>query len=783
MELLSAIQKIIGEIGKNTLRIHFIESCVKADIIPRFLKFRVPNNGVFNDKAVFEFQKRLIRKELYRSKQDLKMTEDKLEKKRQLVKSYVPNKLLPSVAMHSRLFCRTIRKNVQSTHSKKLLVLSEEQERPLFNVKNTVLLHELDETPPKFVMDTLSLGPKNSVLDKFEPKDVLAELDVLLSYCKENSVDEEIITDINIRTINYIKKCKKQKSTRNIQLTKRYLKENNLLAVPFDKGVGVCLMKKDAYNEKLSTILNLPQFEKVIQTRKNAKHPLLKEQERITEELKTLKANQKIDEDLYQKLHTTGSQPPRLYGLAKVHKAMIPSRPVLSMPGSVYHQIALQVTKWLSVVPECNINSSTKRIADSLSSVTLDEDEVIVSFDVTSLYTNVPVEEAIQVCTDMLYSGKYELPPVDKETFLELLKMCTCNVLFLTHDGYYRQKDGLAMGSPPAPLLANGWFSKHDAMIRGNAKLHARYMDDLIHSIKQCDINQKLQEINNIHPSLKFTIETEVNGTLPFLDMLIVRKGVKLSSTWYNKPTDTGLVMNYHSLAPKIYKRSVVAGFVYRIHRACSTWQHFHDSLIKAKYILEKNQYPPQFYEPIIRKALEKIINPNDNELKEDTKINENGTELTSVAKKLIFVQYRGHVTDDYCRSLNKCNAPCQPVLTLRKLRTVMPTLKATIDKPLRSHVVYKISCPRCQSCYIGQTTQYLLHRFKQHLSPSQPVGKHFRKCKVLQQVKVEDVQILAATTRSSQFLETLEALWQREEHPTMNTKDEYRSRELTIVW
>ena len=58
------------------------------------------------------------------------------------------------------------------------------------------------------------------------------------------------------------------------------------------------------------------------------------------------------------------------------------------MPGSVYRPIANEVTKWLNVVPECQINTTTKKIADSLKTMQLDSDEVIVSFDVSSLYTN-----------------------------------------------------------------------------------------------------------------------------------------------------------------------------------------------------------------------------------------------------------------------------------------------------------------------------------------------------------------------------------------------------------
>ena len=107
-------------------------------------------------------------------------------------------------------------------------------------------------------------------------------------------------------------------------------------------------------------------------------------------------------------------------------------------------------------------------------------------------------------------------------------------------------------------------------------------------------------------------MEEEQDGKLSVLDMLIIRGGVSLSSTWYNKLTDTVLLMNYHDSIMLWHqgniKRSVAAGFVYRIYCACSSWKIFSDSLEKAKCILEKNQYPSDFYEPIIEQALKKII-------------------------------------------------------------------------------------------------------------------------------------------------------------------------------
>ena len=66
--------------------------------------------------------------------------------------------------------------------------------------------------------------------------------------------------------------------------------------------------------------------------------------------------------------------------------------------------------------------------------------------------------------------------------------------------------------------------------------------------------------------------------------------------------------MNFHTLAPVKYKRAVVSGFVHRIFRACSSWQLVHESLERAKVILENNQYPPKFYEGIIHDTLTRIV-------------------------------------------------------------------------------------------------------------------------------------------------------------------------------
>ena len=218
------------------------------------------------------------------------------------------------------------------------------------------------------------------------------------------------------------------------------------------------------------------------------------------------------------------------------------------MPGSAYHQIANQVAEWLSTVPECQINLSTKEISDKLNSIRLAENEELrqfwrIDFDISSLYTNVPIIESINICAGLLFRDSVKTPPIDKETFIQLAKIASCNVVMSTHDGYYQHINGLAMGSPLAPHLANGWISRYDESIKGNAKLFTRYMDDILREIKRSETDQKLAEINILHPNLSFTIERETDGTLPFLDMQLIHKGYQIASTWYSKPTDTGLIL------------------------------------------------------------------------------------------------------------------------------------------------------------------------------------------------------------------------------------------------
>ena len=117
--------------------------------------------------------------------------------------------------------------------------------------------------------------------------------------------------------------------------------------------------------------------------------------------------------------------------------------------------------------------------------------------------------------------------------------------------------------------------------------------------------------------------------------------------------------------------------------------------------------------------------------------------------------------------------------MTLNKIKHNLPSLKPLVPKMLRNNVVYQITCPRCGSSYVGQTVRHLQQRFREHVGNKGPMKSHFESCGI---TPTDDIiSIIGRTDGGDGRLLTLEALFIKERAPVLNTKDEYRSRTLTL--
>jgi len=143
------------------------------------------------------------------------------------------------------------------------------------------------------------------------------------------------------------------------------------------------------------------------------------------------------------------------------------------------------------------------------------------------------------------------------------------------------------------------------------------------------------------------------------------------------------------------------------------------------------------------------------------------------------FIAYRGQPTEKLVKSFKKMNAPVKFVLTMKKTKHFLPSLKPMIPKMFQNNVVYKIDCPGCESSYVGQTVRHLQQRFKEHLGNKGPVKSHFENCKIID--PTDKIIHILDRSRSLPRLLTLEALYIKQHKPTLNTKDQLRSRTLTL--
>ena len=208
---------------------------------------------------------------------------------------------------------------------------------------------------------------------------------------------------------------------------------------------------------------------------------------RITEVLKKLKEKQQISEKKYMTLHPVGSRPCILYGCAKIHKpikdGVPPFRPILSDIGKPTYKLAKFFVPLLA-----SLTSNEYTIKDSFSFaeelLSFDSYFVMASFDVESLFTNIPLKETIDLGVDILFHDRTNIDGITKDYFHDLLTICMSESLVLFDGEYYTQIDGVVMDSPLGPTFANiflffyeqNWLE--NCPVEFKPVVYRRYFDD-----------------------------------------------------------------------------------------------------------------------------------------------------------------------------------------------------------------------------------------------------------------------------------------------------------------
>ena len=185
------------------------------------------------------------------------------------------------------------------------------------------------------------------------------------------------------------------------------------------------------------------------------------------------------------------------------------------------------------------------------------DNDILVSYDVTSLFTNVPVQETINILVDKAFSNNwfnltYDLN-IEKDQLAQLIRIASTDQL-------YEQCEGVAMGSPLGPLLANVFMCHLEERLSDNDLMplfYRRYVDDTFTVMPGHDAAKTfLDLLNGLHPSIDFTMELSDDDSIPLIGMLITKSGNRLERFIVNLQT-----LAYYSIfkAIEIYATRIVS--------------------------------------------------------------------------------------------------------------------------------------------------------------------------------------------------------------------------------
>ena len=145
-----------------------------------------------------------------------------------------------------------------------------------------------------------------------------------------------------------------------------------------------------------------------------------------------------------------------------------------------------------------------------------DSSLVMGSLDVDLLFTNIPLDETIDICTNTIYSEEDVIQGINKEKFRDLLSLATKESYFIFNKVLYKQKDGVAMGSPLGPTLANVFLCFYEKKWPEKCPpefkpvFYRRYVDDIFVLFKSTDHLEKFRNyFNTCHPNMSFSFEEE----------------------------------------------------------------------------------------------------------------------------------------------------------------------------------------------------------------------------------------------------------------------------------
>ena len=346
----------------------------------------------------------------------------------------------------------------------------------------------------------------------------------------------------------------------------------------------------------------------------------LKREGQLQRFMRQLKKKGFFNDTDYNNIYPSGSHTAHIYGLPKMHKfsptqniSSLKFRPIVSSINTYNYNLAKYLCKLLSPhLPSDLCSQDSFTFVKEITQVSL-IDKYLVSYDVTSLFTNIPLEETINIAIEVIFQNNPNIN-ISQADLKKLFKIATAQTHFLFNDQYYDQIDGVAMGSPLAPVLANLFMGYHEKQwlydYHGTPPVYyRRYVDDIFAVFNSSqEATLFFDFLNSRHNNIQFTMEVENNGKLAFLDVLIDNShNSSFITSVFHKTTYTGLLTNFQSFTSFSYKVGLIKCLIDRAYKNNNTNFGFISAISNIKFILGRNLFPQGLISQVQKQYLEKV--------------------------------------------------------------------------------------------------------------------------------------------------------------------------------
>jgi len=774
----------------------FNETCINNNLLPTYTNVKIHDDAATSERFVIDFRLKLVERQIDEQKALIHSLQSKYNEELQRFRALVgcELKVSPYLVLLDRVAKRKS-SQLQEIQRSKLSRMYGAHILLKQNVDSVVNLSGIDLDPE--ILNIFSYGMNCHLRRKYDHTKKKVNVEMLYDDVKEKEKskniiivnEEELKSDLETFGMKSVKEYLPDVLTgEQYRKVREFNRIDSIVTRKADKSNAFVILDKSYYNDQINSFLdNSSKFSRI------PKDPT----EQLKRELNKLisAANNSTDSFKLQKLMGR-YEPGYIYGNPKIHKRLIdpPLRPIISQIGTVTYDLSKKLNSL--IVKYMPRKYSVKSSYEFLSLLRSKHpgDNILASLDVENLFTNVPVQETIDIIIHNVYNhGTLQPPTIPADILRQLLFICTTRTPFRSVNGeLFVQREGVSMGSALGPTFADYYMCNLENSTFENQPelkpdIYVRYVDDCFLLVNNEHILSQIKNTFESNSVLKFTYELEKNYKLSFLDTVINRIGPSFSTSVFIKPTNYGQVVNYKSICPERYKEGVIKTLLYRGYNHCSNWQIFDEEIQRIKQLLTNNNFPMQLIDRTIHDFINRKLKPSSVTTSTNTKFffqNQMSSNYKVEEKRLKEIFYKNvkPVTAENSVSLNIYYR--NPKLHNLFIKNKPNLTKSTAQ---RSHVVYQYTCNQagCNSAqsYVGYTTCTLAERFRMH-THNGSIKKHLVEHHNFRNICKEDIlaptKILKSCTNRRELFIT-EAVLIKDLRPQLNSQDEGCDRILKI--